>query len=86
MVCNLLPKGEDRNSVISYFIIGNNMYEFRDEQTKEGLLNYLSSANWEKSTVIISDFEDYGLHMLGTRLSCYEKSLRAASEFNQWLE
>ena len=55
-VCSALPRFKEVNSMMSLYIKGKTIYGFEGEQSKDGLLDFLSDNNWVDA-VVESDYD-----------------------------
>ena len=81
-----MPKPEPRNNSATILVTSQAIYAYNGNQTKEGLLEFLSAENYLKSEVLEEPFEDYAQRALGLNMPINIRILKKFDEFVQWLE
>ena len=58
-VCMNMPKPEPKNNSATILVTSQAIYSYEGNQTKEGLLEFLSAENFMTSKVLEEPFDDY---------------------------
>ena len=86
-ICHRLPKPEEtKNSIGSIYLRSDKIYAYEGNQTKQGLLDFLSADNYKESTILEEDYEEYVYNVLDKHLSYSTKFKKNFEEFSFMIE
>ena len=65
-VCDTLPKFKPVNNIVSMYIRDGKVFGFEGEQSKEGVLDFMSADAWLEGEMIVGDFNAWYEDLTGT--------------------
>ena len=85
-VCHDLPNHEAVNGIMSIYMRNGKVYEFDGNQTKEGLLDFLSADNWMDAPVIEGNLDGYIQNVLDFDIGWYGWGMKKVGQFAEGAE